>query len=427
MSHNLRNAISNIFGEGVWGLGAAFVAPMTVLALVLKRYGASEAMIGATLAIQAGGVILPQWLGIYLIRSRKRYKAWLIGWHVVPVTPFLFLMAGIIFYADRLPDVFVRWSLLACFAGYYFSLGIIVAVWSDWLAHLFPPKIRGKVTGWAFGMASLLSMIGAAVAGLMIERFETATAYGLLYVLSGIFGILSMGIFLFVDDPARHEPDVIVHIPIRQLFAKVRHSLASPNFRAFLIGRLIATCGFSVVPFIAVYYSSEAGGGLSDDRIVGYGAAQFFGVALSTVALGYLGDHRGHRLGVIMGIILQIVTLAIMLFSAGTASCILAFAVSGMCMGAASITNFNILIETCPHDNRVAHITAGNLVLSPFTLAAPILGGLVARLFSLTLLFQLSMACSAVALVWILLTMKEPRTIDLYPESDDELPGDVDA
>jgi flagellar biosynthesis component FlhA len=89
-----------------------------------------------------------------------------------------------------------------------------------------------------------------------------------------------------------------------------------------------------------------------------------------------------------------------------------------MCMGAASITNFNILIETCPHDNRVAHITAGNLVLSPITLLAPIIGGLVARSFSLDLLFQLSIGFSVAALLWVLMWMKEPRTIDLYPASE---------
>jgi len=44
------------------------------------------------------------------------------------------------------------------------------------------------------------------------------------------------------------------------LLHRFRASLNTANFRSFLVGRSLAMAGFSIAPFIAVYYTSQARG-----------------------------------------------------------------------------------------------------------------------------------------------------------------------
>ena len=410
---DLHNASLNVVGEGLWGLQVGMIASATVLTVLLRKLGAGETQIGLIPAMEGGLTVLPQLAGVYLFANRRNRRRSLVIWHWAAVIPFLFVNALLVWAAPRLTATAVRWGLLASFACFNLTIGVIVSVWLDWLAHLFHTGIRGTVMGVSFCSSAFLGVGGSLLAGRLLYRSPDTTTYALLYGLSGIIALVSLACFWFVQDPAEQEREDTVRPRTRDLLERFRTSLAQQNFRAFLVGRLLAVAGFCILPFVAVYYQSVAGGGLSAPAIVTSGAALTFGTALAHLALGRLGDRHGHRWGVLIGATAQVAALVAMLSLPGQWGCLLTYFLAGVCASAGFLSHSNMVIETCPHDHRLAHITVANLVLAIPLLTFPALSGVIAKAWGLQRLFTLSLVLSALAFLWCLTRVKDPRDVDL--------------
>ena len=424
-ARTLRNAIANVTGESLWGFQGNLVASATVLTVLLREYGASERMIGAIAAIETAAFLIPQGVGVYLFRSPRRRKVHLVGFHLVAIIPFLFILSGVAALAPsldgaaapasgwRLAPGILCWALLAGWAGHIVMIGVVVAAWNDWWANVFEKGIRGTVMGASMAAAALTGTGGALLAGWLLRVSPHPRIYAWLYLAAGTIAVISICAFLFIRDPAEHEPDADLSMSLPDLLAKFRHSLEDANFRAFLIGRMLAAVGFCIVPFIAVHYTSAAAGGLSGGTVVSCGAGMTIAMAASSLLLGRMGDRYGHRTGILAGAATQIVALVVLLTCTGWVGCVLAYAGAGVCMGVGWVSHYNMLFETCPHDSRMAHITVGNLALGLATAAAPLVAGVVAEHWGLTRLFVGCLVLSVCALLWFLVRVKEPRHIPL--------------
>ena len=219
------NAVVFSIGDALWGFQAGLVAVVTVLALLLQRYGASGTMIGSISAIETGLVTLPQILGNYLVPSLHSRKRRIILWHLFVMIPFLFAMSTINYFSSDLHPVVVRWGLLLCFGGHYLSMGMIFSVWMDWCARLFSQQIRGRILGIAWGLFSLAGAVGALLSGWCIDTYANANVYGWLYLAAGCMAIFAMLVYTLTDDPTHREPDRILRLEIAQLFSRFRSSL----------------------------------------------------------------------------------------------------------------------------------------------------------------------------------------------------------
>jgi len=412
--HEKRNALLFILGEGIWGFQAALIAPMTVLTVLLCEYGAGEYMLGSISSIERGLVLLPQILGAYLFASAHQRRQQLVRWHFLYIIPFTFLSGSILLFADQLSPAAVRWGLLLSFGGYIIATGIIVGVWLDWIALLFRPQIRGTVMGLSYFGFSLTGSVAGLVAGWILERYPGPEAYAWLYLSAGVIACLSMILFWLVKG-ALDVPVTMQHRrDAKAVLSCFRLSLVDSNFRHFLFGRFLGSLGFSMVPFVAVYYQSAVGGSLNNSSIVACGAALTFGMAVANLTLGRLGDAHGHRIGIVIGTFAQLLTLATLLMSRGTLSCLLAYFGVGISTSGAFLSHSNMLLETCPHENRMAHVAVGNLLVSLPLIVAPMLAGTFAQAWGIRPLFGWSFFISLISIIWLLLFVKEPRRMQVF-------------
>lgn len=428
-----RNAVLHIIGEGLWGLQTYLVFASTVLTVLLRDLGASKRLIGSVGAIEGGFLVLPQFIGLYFFSSHRLRKRRLMIWHYTVIIPFLFLNGILLTQFDKLSPATVSGGLILGYAGYMGAIGVALSAWMDWLAHLFHKKIRGTIMGIAFAFYSLLGVVGGLFASWLLSRYPRGESlivppikgvlvaklnvepYIILYFAAGIIASLSMICFSLVADPAA-ETDPANDPPppsLPSILGKFRESLRDHAFLNFLVGRVLASLGFCMIPFIAMYYLSVAGGGLASSIVVGCGAATPFGTALANLILGRLGDRHGHRIGIVVGSVAQIFALTLMLTGTGFWSCIFTYLCTGVVISSAFLSHNNMLYETCPHDHRMAHITVGNLVLSLPLLAAPILAGIVAQQQGTTRLFMICLGFSILALLWFLAFVKDPRQVNL--------------
>lgn len=406
---NIRNAALNITDEGLWGFQASLVAPSTVPVMLLKGLGASAAMIGCIAAIDGGLIVAPQILGNYIFHSRRRRKQHLMIWHFIVMLPLLGTMALLSSPLLPLAPESRRWALLGCFACFQLTMGVVTAAWFDWVAHVFDVRIRGTVMGLSWTAAALLGSAASLVAGSAITANAGLNTYCWLYIVAGAIAYVSILSFWFIHDPAAGDAPLSSPPSAKLLLHHFAQSLRERNFRSFLIGRMLATSGFCIGPFIAIYYTSTGGGNLGGGSVVSHSAAGTVGMALAGLTLGRLGDRCGHRVGILIGGAVQVATLSVLLLSSGSLSCSAVYFGVGVCVGVNLVSHFNMLFETCRHDNRMAHITVGNLLLSIAAIGAPLLASAAVGVWGLRTLFALCLLLSLASFVWFLFRVKDPR------------------
>jgi hypothetical protein len=406
-----HNAICNITGEALWGFQVALIPSATVLTVLLLRMGARTSTIGLIPTIEGASLLL-QVVGIYLFRHHKTRKWRIVLWHYVAMIPFLTLMGIAILYRARFSTTLLIVLLLSGWALFYGAIGVALAAWQDWIAHLFHEKIRGTVTGLAWGSSSFAGVGATLLAGRILKLQPATDTYGYLYIAASVIAAVSIATFLLIRDPAQSLHDEVPPRFIHMLRAAAA-SLRDANFRAILLGRCLCLAGFCIGPFIAVSFRVSAH--LADSTIVTLGSAQTLGSAISCIGFGRLGDRLGHRLGFLMGAVLQIACLLSILLVPGAVGCLLAFLFAGGVLGVLTISYMNLVLESCPHDIRSAHLVIGNIVVGIIAIIFPILGSRFAQSHGLRSLMLASLGISCVATLWIALKVCDPRRLRAVP------------
>lgn len=408
-----RNALLNIFGESLWGLKANLVVPSVVLAVLLYQFGASPELIGAISAIEISMQLVPQMLGSYIFHSRARRKVQLVAWHYLVMLPFNLIMGILTFFASQMDPAVYRAAMLASFAGYIGAIGVVAASWVEYfLGTIYDASIRGTVMGLSSFGASLAGTGGALFAGWLIRTLPGSDAYAWLYVLSWALGMISITMFLFIKDPGGANAPEVGRPTLAELRESLSLSLGIANFRNYLVGRVLAVAGFSLIPFIAIFFTSAAGGGLSKDLVVSCFSGYTVANAVGALTLGRLGDRFGHRWGMLFGAGMQAVTLGIAVLVPGVVGCILTYVGAGLANSCGFVSHANLVMEMCPpNSNRVAHISIANLFIGIVGALAPLLSGWAVATWNVPTLFTACLGISLAALGWFLLRFKEPREI----------------
>lgn len=411
-THTRRNALLNISGEAVWGLKASLITPSVVLAVLLHQYGASPELIGSISAIETSMLLLPQMLGGYLFHSRAHRKVQLVLWHYLAMLPFSIIMGVLTLFSPQIDPAIYRVAMLVCFACYTGTIGIVLASWFEYfLGTIYDGSIRGTVMGLSAFAAAVTGTFGALFAGWLIQALPFPDAYGYLYLISWGLGMLSITLFLFIKDPGSVNAIAEPRPSVKSLVDSLRMSMGEPNFRAYLFGRVLAAVGFGIVPFIAIYYTSQLGGGLASETVVASYSAFTVANAVGSLVLGRLGDRMGHRMGIILGAGMQVLALLIAVLISGPLGCILTYAGAGLASSCGFVSHYNLVMEMCPpqNTNRVAHISTANLVIGIPASLAPLLAGWIAGTWGIPVLFMICIAVSLGAVLWLGLRFKEPR------------------
>jgi len=410
----LTNLAFYATGDSFWGFMTSMTASSVVLVFLLHEFGANNSMIGSISALETGGYLLPQFFGVYLFRSIARRKRQLAAWHCLVVLPFMLIMSLLTFFSGSLSPVVYRWGMLLSYACYTTTLGIVIAAWVEhYMGYVFKPDVRGSVMGLAAFGFSLAGMGGSIFAGWFIEQVTMPNSYALLYLMGVGLGVISFVFFLSVKDPQPYPEETHQEpIHLKEFFQTIGSSLKGDNFRNFIIGRILMTMGFCIVPFIAIHYSSSVGGSLSAGAVVSSYSALTFANAVGSLILGRMGDLHGHRLGLIIGVVVQIAALVVLMFIPGSLGCVLAYAGAGVIGAAGNVPVYTLILETCPHEKRMLHISVANFLIGVPAALAPVLAGIVAERVDLRYLFAACACITLLSLFWLVVRFKEPRSLN---------------
>ncbi|BAB74062.1 MFS transporter [Anabaena sp. FACHB-709] len=156
-------------------------------------------------------VNLIQPLGAYLSErttSRFRYSMWIFG---IARFLWLILFIGVILFtrgsvdSQQLEVLTLSILLITNLLG-----GLGSASWLSWLAMIVPRRLRGRYFGLRNSAASLTNLICVPLAGLLVSHWYGGTiqGYGVVLLISILFGFLSLGCQYFkidVNPQSQHE------------------------------------------------------------------------------------------------------------------------------------------------------------------------------------------------------------------------------
>jgi MFS family permease len=189
-----------------------------------------------------------------------------------------------------------------------------------------------------------------------------------------------------------------------ELPALLRSNLA---FSRYLFAAGLAALAASAVPFYILY---------AGERIVLTGT--YIGVltfafmlagTVVTPAWGYLADRVGNKIVYISAIGVWAASLSSMLLVNGDWILVVVFSGVGVGLGGFQIASQNILLEFGDRNSLPMMLGVANTTTSIMAATGPILAGLFIESFSYSSLFAIAIFLKIMAVIVMLLFVKEPR------------------
>ena len=350
----------------------------------------------------------------------KKRKFRIIAFHYLVLVPCLSAMGLAVLARDSIPQGLLKILLMGSWTLFMAGCGMMGPAWMDWIAHLFRREIRGTITGLSWGCSSLAGIAGALISGWALRGNPGVSAFGWLYLAAALFATASISIFLAIRDPAQ---DLTVdRAPgLREMLAATAESLSDRPFRNLLIGRCLGWAGFCIAPpYIAPTLSFPLR--RRADRQLGrlHGrSANGRRRSLLRVLRPYRRPDRpslrpahGHRLS-------NPVAFERPFYLPARLDAFFAMLFSGGVGGTLLISYLNLVIESCPHEVRSAHLMIGNMVVGVAGLLFPLAGAAIAVQAGIPILMQVSLAVSVIKSARLeSLQSERPRDVEQLVEAE---------
>lgn len=402
------NAVKCMLGDGTYGVGMGLAAVMTVLPLLFKALGAGAIEIGLLSSVTSAGWVLAQPVGLFVIGRRPRNKRFLLNWGVPFWVPTFLVMGAATYFVSGAHPRLCRLILLMALAAWVCGDGMAVPLWNDWLSRLYSRDSRGRAMGMMAAAWAIGNGLAALAAGRVAEAVRFPLSYAVLFLAASVLFVGGLAFYWMVREP---EELLTPYAPLRarDLFGSFVASLSEANFRNYLIGRALLAAGGGATAFYAVHFQSAQGGGVTAGTVITLGVLLALPQGVASYPLGRLGDSAGHKKGVILGAFAQAAAILLAFLGTGPVACALCFASLGVSFASGWVSHTNMLFETCPHDNRPAHITLSNVLLSPFVVLAPLATGWLMESAGRRAGIGLTLVPTALGVIWLALAVREPR------------------
>lgn len=356
-----------------WGFGSVFFnttfgAPF---AAYVRRLGAGEfffSFLSAAPMLSS----LAQFLSSYLVEKTGRRRAIFVRaalvqrlvWIPIALLPWIF---------PEGPALLLALAFLL-FAGSFFG-NLSGPAWMSWMADFVPLKIRGKYFGLRMRIGTVVGLLSASVAGLVLDWWSTSspyTPYTVLFVAASLSGAIDVLLFLKVPEPPiqeRTEPprlQDLIRIPFR-----------NEKFKRFLAYSALASFGFNIIGpslWLFALETLKMGKFWANLTLM---IAHMVAIVIFSRMWGGLIDRYGNRP------VLRLTALGLAFFpvpwllaepSSWRWLVINGF-VAGMFWSGLELANFNLLLGLFPRENKSVYLAAYSVIVGAVAGLAPVIGG----------------------------------------------------
>jgi len=402
--HFRRNAVANVLDGACFWWAMSFIAARTILPLYVRHYTESTLVIGLLSAI-GNGWFLPQLFTANWVERLPRKKFAVVNIGAFTERLPIVLMAPVALLATRFPALAVP-GILLLYAWFTMGSGSVAVAWQDMLAKVIPVERRARL----FGLTNFIGMAGGAltalVASWILERYGFPDGYVLSFAAAAVLMGGSWFALAMVREPAQLSAST--QVPWRTYWQRLPALLrADRNFRHFLISQVVVNFGTMASGFLAVYAVQRWA--LGDDQASRFTVAMLVGQSVSNLALGAVGDRKGHKRVLELSALLGALAAGVAVLAPSPLLFYAAFAFSGASFAGFYQSGVMISMEFSAPEVRPTYIGLANTVNGVSAIVASLVAGGLAQALGYPALFAISFSAALAAFAALRWSVREPR------------------
>lgn len=400
-----RNFFVNVMDGAFYAFGLAFITQQTLLPVFVKKIGGGNIAIGLIPVLWMLGFNLPQILVANRVQGLGQKKKLFLKTALLQRSPWLLMALLCWFILGGVgPSAGVMLFLLL-FTSAAVAGSINLPVWFDLLAKVTPVVWRGRLFALRLILGGVLGIGAGMIAKRLLEVIAFPANFGLLFLLAFAAMMVSYGFLTLLREPRGpiHHAPLQIAAYLRSLPAIL---LRERNYRHFLVADALQYLAVTANAFFTVHALAKFS--LHDSAAGTFTAIMMASTIAGTLFFGYLADHRGQRINLCLASLCMALACGLALAARTIGIYYLVFVASALATALTQISRLPIIAEFCAEDQRPTFIALANLISSPFILVG-IAGGWLVNRAGCDLLFTLAGSFAVLALIWLLLMVREPR------------------
>jgi MFS family permease len=372
--------------------------------LFISKLTTSPIPIGIAALLAQGSWYLPQLFTANFIERSPAMKPLVINLGFFLERFPLWLLVGSALLAAQSPPLALILFLTA-YAWHGLGAGMLGPAWQDMIARCFPVQKRGRFLGLSSSLGTLTGVAGSALSIWLLANYAFPDNFTLLFLLAAGAILLSWGFLVFVREP----------IPVNHTFHQTRREFLSslsgilrskPNFRRFIMARLLLVLGTMGIGFITL--SAIQIWGVSDGMVGTYTTMQLVGQGIGTLLMGLLADRTGNKLSLELSALASGLGFFLAWIAPSQYFYLAIFLLLGFANGGTMVSGILVVMEFAEPERRPTYIGITNTGVGIMGMIAPMLGTGLATL-SYPWLFGLSALVSLLAAGAMRFWVQEPR------------------
>lgn len=403
---NLKhNFLVNIFDGAFFGWGVGFSSYTTIIPLFVSTLTSSATLIGLIPAIHNMGWQLPQLLLAKKISRMERVKPFVVKATIHERLPILGLgVVGLL-----LPVIGTKFALTLTFLLLVWQglgSGFTANAWQIMISKVIPGDILATFFGVQSAGANLLASLGAYLAGLLLivlkPPFDFATCF---FITTGLY-ILSW----FFLRMTREQPRILSSEAItpQPLWHDIKRILGQDkSFTNFLISRFFSQFGLMATAFYSVYAVTQL---KVDSLQVGLmTSVLMITQVVMNPLLGGLSDIWSRKWVLVLGSFSAAASAILALLIKDPILFYLVFILTGIAATAFWTIGITISLEFGDETQRPTYVGMANTLISPATILAPLVGGILADSFGYQSTFITSAVLALLSSLILIVLVRDPR------------------
>jgi MFS family permease len=402
---NLRRNYTANYVHGMLGMtGFRLVNAPTIVPAYLHMLSGSNFVVGLGMALQQlGGVVSPL-VGAAHVEHRPK---------LMPVAVLLGTLMRLPLLAMAITGWMMRGQpLLITLIVMLFLMGLFSGsqrvVFQLLMAKVIPISRRGRLQAWRNLTGGAIAAILAYLAGrYLIEDNVFGNGYATTFMIA--FLLTTAG--LTVLQVLIREP-VSPHLPLQTRFRDRMKDFPAlvagdRDYRNFLIAQLFAMAARVAAPFYVLHAGKVAA--LTGAQIGLLSLAYLGADTFSNLVWGYLGDRGGFRSSFVASLVLFILSTVLLMVAHNNLVLIVAFFGLGAAQSGYSMSSSTMVLEFGARQDVAMRLGISSTVEGLMSFLGPLAGGIIASFAGYGPVFGLSIALQAIALVVLVVAVKEPR------------------
>ncbi len=403
---NLKhNFLANMADGAFFGMGVGFSSYTTIIPLFVATMTSSATLIGLIPAIHNMGWQLPQLLMAKRISKMERIKPFVIIATLHERLPILGLgLVGLL-----LPIIGVKIGLVLTFLLLIWQglgSGVTANAWQIMISKVIPGNILATFFGTQSAGANLLASLGAFLAGLILVAIKPPFDFATCFLITTALYTLSW----FFLNMTRENPSVVKSetITTRPLWHDIKLILKNDqSFRNFLISRFFSQFGMMATAFYSVYAVKVLG--MNSIQIGIMTSILLITQVVANPLLGRLSDKWSRKWVLVIGSLSSAVSALLALVIKDSNLFAIPFILFGIAATAFWTIGITISLEFGEEIQRPTYVGMANTLISPATILAPLIGGILADSLGYPVTFITSAVLALISAVILVVLVKDPR------------------